>query len=58
MKRIYILFGMVWLLAACSEDFLNRTPSAQMETGRAFTRYKDVTAAVDGLYALMAATYY
>lgn len=58
MKRIYILFGMVWLLAACSEDFLNRTPSAQMETGRAFTRYKDVTAAVDGLYALMASTYY
>jgi len=59
MKKRYLLF--VWvacLLTACSESFLDRTPSNQLEKEGAITSLHDVVAATDGLYALMASTYY
>lgn len=59
MKKRYLLF--LWvacLLIACSESFLDRLPSNQLDKEGAITSLHDVVAATDGLYALMASTYY
>lgn len=46
------------LLMGCSDDFLNREPSTSLTTDNAITTLKDVQVANEGLYSLMASTYY
>lgn len=54
---------LIWLTAAClttacGDSFLDKSPSNQITTGEAITTLQDVKVAVDGLYSLMASTYY
>lgn len=58
MKKIYILLGIVWLFSACSEDFLDRASSTRVSTDQAISTQNDIVTVTDGLYALMASTYY
>lgn len=57
--RKFIIFASAALLtlASCS-DFLDEKPSDQITTDEAITELNDVKTSVNGLYALMASTYY
>ena len=57
-KHIFSLLLAAGLLTACGDSFLDTTPSNQITTDEAITTLADVRNAVDGLYALMASTYY
>lgn len=59
MKRTkYIALISCIFLASCGNDFLDREPSDEITTDEAITQPADVKNAVNGLYALMASTYY
>ena len=45
-------------MMSCGSDFLDREPSDQITTDKAITELSDVRNSVNGLYALMASTYY
>lgn len=57
-KQILSLLLAAGLLTACGDSFLDKTPSTQLPTEEAIVTLDDVKHAVDGLYALMASTYY
>lgn len=57
-KIIYIALAATLMLTACGEDFLDQSPSNQVTTEGAFNEIGDVATATNGLYALMASTYY
>lgn len=57
-KYIFALMLMTLGLSSCTGDFLNMSPSDQTTTKEAVTTLDDVKNAVNGLYALMASTYY
>ena len=57
-KYIFVLMLMTLGLSSCTGDFLNMSPSDQTTTKEAVTTLDDVKNAVNGLYALMASTYY
>ena len=61
MKKIYfILLMAAGVLTSCTDSFLDMEPSGNLVTdkGDAITTLNDVKVASDGLYALMASTYY
>lgn len=57
-KHILSLLLAAGLLTACGDSFLDKKPSTQLPTSEAITTLDDVKHAVDGLYSLMASTYY
>lgn len=57
-KNIIIILMMALGLSSCGSDFLDKSPSDQTTTKEAITTLADVKNAVNGLYALMASTYY
>ena len=57
-KNILIVMLMTLILSSCGSDFLDKSPSDQTTTNEAITTLSDVKNAVNGLYALMASTYY
>lgn len=61
MKKIYFIILMAaGVLTSCTDSFLDMEPSGNLVTdkGDAITTLNDVKVASDGLYALMASTYY
>ena len=61
MKKIYFILSMAaGVLTSCTDSFLDMEPSGNLVTdkGDAITTLNDVKVASDGLYALMASTYY
>lgn len=57
-KLIYITIAAALTLTSCSDDFLDQSPSNQITTDGAFKDINDVATATNGLYSLMASTYY
>lgn len=58
MKHYILILMMALTFTSCGEDFLDQSPSDQITTDEAITEVNDVKTAVNGLYALMASTYY
>ena len=59
MKKIYFIVTMMTLmLASCTDSFLDKEPSASITTEEAITSVADVKVAIEGMYSLMASTYY
>lgn len=58
MKKYILLLFITLAVTSCGEDFLNLSPSSSITTEEAITTLKDVGVANEGLYALMASTYY
>lgn len=61
MKRIIysiMAAGLLTLVSGCSDDFLDKSPSNAITTDEAITTLQDVKVANNGLYSLMASTYY
>lgn len=57
-KNIFIAIIAALTLHSCSSDYLDQSPSNQITTEGAFNELSDVATATNGLYALMASTYY
>ncbi|MCD7924277.1 MAG: RagB/SusD family nutrient uptake outer membrane protein [Bacteroides sp.] len=57
-KNFIILLVTACLTTACGDSFLDKGPSDKITTDEAITTLNDVKVAVDGLYSLMADTYY
>ena len=58
MKKYIILLSVCLLVTGCTESFLDKVPSNEITKDEAITTLQDVKVATDGLYALMASTYY
>lgn len=56
-KNIILSVFLLLILASCS-DFLDQKPSDNITTSEAITELSDVKTSVNGLYSLMASTYY
>ena len=59
-KYIYsiLMAGLAIIASGCSDSFLDKSPSDAITTGEAITSLQDVIVANNGLYSLMASTYY
>lgn len=53
-----MLLAATTLATSCSEEFLDKVPSDSITTDEAISSLKDVKTANEGLYSLMASTYY
>ena len=57
MKKIFLI-GMIFLGFACSDSYLDKFPADAVVTEQAITTLDEAETAVNGLYALIASTYY
>lgn len=58
MKKHFIILWVTLLSISCGDDFLTKYPATSVVTEKAISNLAETQTAVNGLYALMASTYY